>query len=48
MAVQAGSSSKLNIVTGYASTVRITESDKKKYASTVYPAGILLLSLIHI
>lgn len=42
MAVQAGSSSKLNIVTGYASTVRITESDKKKYASTVYPAGILL------
>ena len=42
MAVQAGSSSKLNIVTGYASTVRITESDKKKYADTVYPAGILL------
>lgn len=42
MAVQAGSSSKLNIVTGYASTVRITESDKKKYAETVYPAGILL------
>lgn len=42
MAVQAGSSSKLNIVTGYASTVRITESDKKKYATTVYPAGILL------
>lgn len=42
MAVQAGSSSKLNIVTGYASTVRITESDKKKYAGTVYPAGILL------
>lgn len=42
MAVQAGASSKLNIVAGYSTTVHISDSDKTRYAETVYRAGILL------
>lgn len=37
-----GSSTRLNILTGYASSVCVTETDKTKYATKVYPEGIIL------
>lgn len=42
MAVNPGTSTRLNYITGYSSSVPIKESDKVKYADTVYAAGIIL------